>query len=137
LLLSRAVARQREMAVRCAMGASRFRLVRQLLTESVLLSVTGGVLGLALAAAFIKLLISMKSLAIPATNPVQMNMTVLLFTLTVAVSAGVLFGLFPALQTSRPDLYEDLKGGAGNTSTASKQKRLTSNLLVIAEVGFS
>ena len=135
LLLSRAVARQKEMAVRAAIGASRARLVRQLLTESVLIAVFGGVVGLFVAIGGIQLLTSMKRLALPPTNPVEINLPVLLFTFAVSVISGIIFGLVPAFQTSRPDLSEELKGTGA--SSLNRHKRSTSNVLVIAEVGFA
>jgi putative ABC transport system permease protein len=135
LLLSRAVARQKEMAVRAAIGASRSRLIRQLLTESVLIAVFGGVVGLFVAIGGIQLLTSMKRLALPPTNPVEINLPVLLFTFGVSVFSGIIFGLVPAFQTSRPDLSEDLKGAGA--SSLNRHKRSTSNVLVIAEVGFA
>jgi putative ABC transport system permease protein len=137
LLLSRSVARQKEMAIRSALGADRVRLVRQLLTESVVLAMTGGLLGLALAAGCVRLLATLKYLGIPRANPVQLNLFVLTFTFIVAVTAGVLFGIFPALQSSRPEVYDELKGGAGSSPTPTRQRRVTSNLLVVAEMGLS
>jgi putative ABC transport system permease protein len=137
LLLSRSVARQKEMAIRSALGADRIRLIRQLLTESVVLAMTGGLLGLALAAGCVRLLANLRYLGIPRANPVQLNLPVLAFTFVVAIAAGVFFGIFPALQTSRPEAYDELKGGAGSPTTPTRQRRVTSNLLVVVEIGLS
>ena len=137
LLLSRAVARQKEMAVRGALGASRWRLVRQLLTESLLLAVTGGAAGLGLGWGIIALFTSLKSFAVPQFNVIQLNGTAMAFTFGVALVTGVLFGIFPALQTSRPDLHEELKGGAGSSISPSRRRRFTSRALVAGEIALS
>src|ERR1019366_7753702 len=123
LLLSRAVARQKEMAVRGALGAARWRLVRQLLTESLLLSAMGGALGLGLGWAIIALFTSLKSFAVPQFNVIHLNGTAMAFTFAVALVTGVLFGIFPALETSRPDLHEELKGGAGSSVSPGRRRR--------------
>lgn len=137
LLLSRAVARQKEMAVRSALGASRGRLLRQLLTESLLLSLSGGVLGLLAAWGLVALVARGDTIALPRFNTIQLNAEVLTFTFGLAVITGVLFGLAPALRTSRPDLHEELKGGAGSSISPGKRRRLTSDLLVTGEMALS
>jgi putative ABC transport system permease protein len=137
LLLSRAVARQKEMAVRGALGAARWRLVRQLLTESLLLAAIGGALGLGLGWAIIALFTSLKSFAVPQFNVIRLNGTAMAFTFGVALVTGALFGLFPALQTSRPDLHEELKGGAGSSVSPGRRRRFTSDALVAGEIALS
>ena len=137
LLLSRAMARQKEVAIRSALGASRLRLLRQLLTESLLLSLAGGTLGLALAWGIVELFSKAKSYSLPQFNAVEVNPAVLGFTFALAIATGVLFGVFPALQMSRPDLHEELKGGAGASISHGRRRRLTSNVLVVAEIALS
>jgi putative ABC transport system permease protein len=137
LLLSRAVARQKETAVRSALGAARGRLLRQLLTESLLLSLFGGALGLLVAWVLIALVSRAKNLALPQFAVIQLNSEVLTFTFALSVLTGVLFGLAPALRTSRPDLHEDLKGGAGSSISPGKRRRSISSVLVAGEMALS
>jgi putative ABC transport system permease protein len=137
LLLSRAVARHKEIAVRSALGAARSRLVRQMLTESLLLGMGGGVVGLLLGWGIIALFSHAKSFALPQFNVIELNGSVLAFTFALALITGVLFGLVPAMQASRPDLYEELTGGAGSSLSPSKARRLASNLLVVGEIALS
>ena len=137
LLLSRAVARQKEMAVRSALGAARGRLLRQLMTESLLLSLFGGALGLLVAWIAIALVSRTNVLALPQFAVIQLNGEVLAFTFLLAVVTGVLFGMVPALRTSRPDLHEELKGGAGSSISPGKRRRFTSDLLVAGEMALS
>jgi putative ABC transport system permease protein len=137
LLLSRAVARQKEMAVRGALGAARWRLVQQLLTESLLLAAMGGALGLGLGWAIVALFTSLKSFAVPQFNVIHLNGTAMAFTFAVALVTGVLFGIFPALETSRPDLHEELKGGAGSSVSPGRRRRFTSDALVTGEIALS
>ena len=129
LFLSRAGPRHREMALRAAIGASRTRLVRQLLTESVLLSLLGGVAGSLLATWTIKPLLHIAPRSIPNIEGVQLNVSVLAFTFLVAALTGVLFGLAPSLQTTRLDLTQSLKHGPDPSCGVSRQW-LRSALLV-------
>jgi putative ABC transport system permease protein len=137
LLLSRAVARQREMGIRAALGAQRFRLIRQLLTESVLLSVTGGVLGIGLAVLCIDGVTSLKNLGLPNVNTISLNPNVLLFTLGLSVLTGIVFGIVPALHTARADVFDELKGGAGGVVSHTRGRRFVSDALVVAEVALA
>jgi putative ABC transport system permease protein len=137
LLLSKAVARQKEMAIRSALGAARRRLIRQLLTESVLLSASGGAIGLLLAWGAVKLFGRLESLALPQFTTIDVNMDVLAFTFALALATGALFGIIPALQASRPDLHEELKGGAGSLISPGRRRRFASSALVVGEVALS
>jgi predicted permease len=134
LLLSKAVARQKEMAIRTALGAARLRLLRQLLTESLVLSLIGGALGLVVARATMGVFAHAR---LPQFNLVELNGSVLAFTAALVIATSLLFGVFPALQTSRPDLNEELKGGAGGANTPSRRRRFTSDALVVAEIALS
>jgi putative ABC transport system permease protein len=136
LMLARAARRQREVSIRTALGAGRARLVRLLLTESVLLGLAGGTLGVVVALWGRDLMVA----ATPADRPFWMEFAVdwrvLLFTFVVAVGTGLLFGLAPALHASRPDLVAGLKDGAQGGGTARSTNRLRGSL-VVAEVALS
>jgi putative ABC transport system permease protein len=134
LLLARATNRQKEMAIRAALGASRMRIVRQLLTESMLLSFASGALGLLLAQLGVKLIIAVSPNSIPRSAEIGLDPRVLTFTIAVSVLTGVIFGLAPALQASKPDLNETLKD-AGRGSTGGR--RILRSGLVVAEVALT
>jgi putative ABC transport system permease protein len=135
LSLARGASRSREIAIRAALGASRGRVVRQLLTESVLMAMVGGALGLLLAMWGVDLLVSLGPENLLRMKEVATDWHVLGYTLLISVLTGILFGLFPALATSKTNLTETLKEGGRGTSGTSRQ-RLRS-LLVISEVALS
>jgi len=116
LLLARSVARTREFAIRSALGASRARMIRQLLTESILLSASGGSLGLLLAYVGTKTLLKELPPALPRSGEVSLDSTVLLFTLVLSLGTGVIFGLAPALRTTRTNLQEVMKQSGRGSS---------------------
>ena len=136
LLLARAVSRQKEIALRTALGASRWRVVRQLLTESALLSVVSGVAGLALSLWLIKLLIAITPPNTPRLDEIRIDWRVFAFSLAVMVFAGLLFGLFPALQTSRPNLNETLKD-SGQRGLETGGRNRVGSLLIVSEIALS
>ena len=136
LLLARAAYRQKEIAVRTALGASRLRIVRQLLTESVLLSVVSGVIGLAVSVWLVKLLIALTPPDTPRLDEISINWQVFIFTFAMMILAGVAFGLVPALQTSRTDLNETLKE-SGRTGSMGGTRNRAGSLLIVSEVALS
>jgi putative ABC transport system permease protein len=140
LLLVRATGRRREIAIRAAIGAGRGRLIRQLLTESVLLSVVGGVLGLVLGIIAVRALLAINPGNIPRIGEhgtaVTLDWHVLAFTLGVSLFTGILFGLIPALDASRADLSATLKESGGRTCSGFRQNKARS-LLVISEMSLA
>jgi putative ABC transport system permease protein len=136
LLLARAASRTSEIAVRIALGASRARLIRQLLTESVLLSVISGAVGLLLAAWGIRLLAALGPDSIPQVKEIGINTTVLGFTVLVALLTGIIFGLAPAFHLSKTDLNETLKEGGRPAASFAPRNRLRT-LLVVSEVSLA
>jgi len=136
LLLSRAASRGREVAIRTSMGASRGRLVRQLLTESVLLSLAGGGLGLLLAWASLGPLLKLSAGSVPAAFSVSLDRSVLLFTLGVSILVGLVFGIVPALRTAQIDLRETLNEGSRGSTSGPGQHRLR-GVLVAAEIAMA
>ncbi len=138
MLLARATAREKEMAIRSALGASRMRLVGQLLTESLLLALGGAIAGCLFSYAGIKGLVTLipEDGLIPSEVQIRLNLPVLLFSLGMAVGSAVLFGLAPALQTVRKDLVEPLKDTSKGASGGFRRGRLR-NALVVFEVALS
>jgi putative ABC transport system permease protein len=134
LLLGRSLGRQREIAVRTAVGASRLRLVRQLLTESLVLGALSGLIGLATAWLWTHLLSSLIRVQLPAWIKIGIDGRVLIFTLALSLLTGLIAGLAPAWQTSRPDINELLKAGARGSSGSSHFLRQT---LVVAEIALA
>ncbi|MDE3137512.1 MAG: ABC transporter permease, partial [Acidobacteriota bacterium] len=137
LLLVRATGRHREIALRGALGASRGRLVRQLLTESVLLALVGASFGGGVAWWSVKYFANAEALPLPRPNPVAVDGTVLLFTIVIAVLVGLLFGLAPALETSQLHLSEELKASAQAVVSATGHRRLLRDALVVGEIAVS
>jgi putative ABC transport system permease protein len=136
LLLVRAAAREREVAIRVALGAARRRLVRQMLTESVILGVVGGGAGLVVAALGLRVLVALAPADIPRLDQIRIDWLVLAFSMGVSLATGLIFGLVPALQASKPDLNESLKEG-GRGSTGGVHRRRVRSVLVVSEVALS
>lgn len=136
LLLVRGDARVREMALRTAVGASPDRLVRQLLTESIVLAVLGAALGLGLAAIGLRVLITLDPTSLPPLAPVGLDLSVVLFTLVLGVVTTIVFGLAPALRTLRMNLVDSLREGTQQATVSGSRQRLRS-ALVVAEVALA
>ncbi|HXA68586.1 MAG TPA: ABC transporter permease [Bryobacteraceae bacterium] len=135
LLLVRATTRRREIAIRAAIGAGQGRIIQQLLTESVLLSVAGGITGLAFGLIGIRALLAVNTAGLPRLGEkgtlVGADWRVLAFTVLISISTGILFGLIPALQSSRTDLNATLKESSGSNCTGFRQTKMRSVLVVI------
>jgi putative ABC transport system permease protein len=136
LLLARAASRIKEVAIRSALGATRRDLLRQLLVESVLLAVVGGVLGLGLAWLGVQGVIALKPANVPRIAELRIDGLVAIFTLGISLATGLIFGLAPAVQTSRTNLQETLKEG-GRSSSSDRSGHALRRMLVVAEVALA
>ncbi len=136
MLLARAAAREREIAIRVALGAGRMRLLKQVFTESVLLSLIGGAAGVLLALWGVELLKTIGAQTVPRLHEVNIDLVVLGVTLAICVGTGIIFGLVPGLASSRPELTEALKEGGRGSTVGTRRNRLR-NGLVIAEVALA
>jgi len=136
LMLARALARKREIVVRTALGAPRSAIIRQLLTETVLLATIAGVIGIFLGLAGVRVLAALGSASIPQLADVSLDWKILLFTAAISILSGLLFGLLPALQISKPDLNAALRDQS-RSSTASRQRHVTREILIISQVALS
>jgi putative ABC transport system permease protein len=136
MLLARAAAHEREMAIRVALGAGPLRVLGQVLTESVMLALLGGVAGILLAIWGVDLLKSIGAQTVPRLREVNLDLRVLITTFAVSVGTGIVFGLVPGLASAKPELTESLKEG-GRSSTVGKSRNRLRNALVIAEVALA
>jgi predicted permease len=136
LLLARAASRHKEIAVRLALGATRLRLVRQLLVESVLLSLVGGVFGLLIGWWGVDLIRRLLPAGFPRAQTIDVDLRVLGFTLLVSIGTGIVFGLVPALQSTNPDVNEALKE-SGRSSAGGVRRNRVRSLLIVSEVALS
>src|SRR4249919_3728437 len=136
LLLVRAEGRQQELAVRAALGASRGRLAYELLAESVVLGLVGGVAGLGLAYAAVRALIALSPGNLPRLDNISIDATVLLFTFVVSIIAGLLFGAIPVFKYAGPQVASGLRGG-GRTSSASRERHRARSTLVVVQVALA
>jgi putative ABC transport system permease protein len=136
MLLARAAAHEREMAIRVALGAGPLRVLGQVLTESVMLALLGGVAGILLAIWGVDLLKSIGAQTVPRLREVNLDLRVLITTFAVSVGTGIVFGLVPGLASAKPELTESLKEG-GRNSTVGKSRNRLRNALVIAEVALA
>jgi predicted permease len=130
LLLARASGRQQEIALRLTLGASRSRMVRQLLTETLMLSLLGGIAGVAVATVALGSILRFLPVGIPRLSEVRVNWVVLLFALLISVLTGLFFGLAPALQSTRPDVFAAIREGARGSGYSTKTNRLRGTLIV-------
>jgi predicted permease len=139
LLLSRGLSRKKELAIRAALGASRGRIVRQLLIESVILGLAGGALGLALAFWGLGWMRALGASSVPRVHEIRINGVVLLFTIGVSLVSAILFGLAPAMRAAKVDLQTGLKDGHGPSGglTAGGRRQRTRQMLVVAELSLA
>src|ERR1041384_6944196 len=137
LLLARAASRQKEMAVRVALGADAWRVIRQMLTESVMVAMIGAVLGIAFAYAFLQWIKANILGGVPFWMQFTIDWQVLAFTTAVAVATGILFGLVPALQSANPNLNETLRDAGARGSSAGRSRQRLRSSLVVGEVALS
>jgi putative ABC transport system permease protein len=137
LLLARATEREKEISIRAALGAERWRIVRQLLVEALLLSTIGGAIGIAIAYSTGRLLLAYAPDVLPRLHELSLDARVLAFALLSSLATGLLFGIVPALQASRPNLTETLKEGAAGAGGGGARRQRLRNALVVGEVALS